>query len=160
MHKIGPKRSRSGCQGAVLIETAVGLAILCVIVFGIAEIGWSFRDASTVNTFARDYARDLSRGMTVASARTYIRSNNTIGSSALLQNGLSDDTDFVAYYSTDGGVTFPTSHPVGDDTSGAKNNVPVGDLIKVTITYSHSRLTGLFGNGRVPMQAVAIMVRQ
>lgn len=154
------RRAHRRERGSVLVETVFGVIALTIFALGIVELGWYYRDASVLNTLARDYARDLSTGMTTSQAMTEIENNNQVSStSQLLQNGLTSSS-FTAYYSTDGGTTFPTSQTVTNDASGAKNSVSVGNMIMVTITYSHSRMTGLFGTGQVPMQSSAIMIRQ
>lgn len=154
------RRPRRSARGSVLVETVLGVIVLTTFAFGIVEVGWYYHDAHALNTFARDYARDLSAGMTTSQASTeIINSNQVTTTGKILQNGLTSSS-FAAYYSTDGGVTFPTTQVIGNDTSGAKNNVTMGNMIMVTVTYSHSRMTGLFGRGNVPMQASSIMLRQ
>ncbi|MEO7716532.1 MAG: TadE/TadG family type IV pilus assembly protein [Capsulimonas sp.] len=151
------RRLRQKTRGSVLVESIFGVIVLLIFIFGIVELGWYYRDASTLNTFARDYARDLSTGMPSERSRTEIINNNHVSAtSLLLQNGLTD-ASFSAYYSTDGGVTFPATQIVTDDSSGAKNSVVTGSLVMVTINYSHSRMTGLFGSGLVPMQSSSII---
>jgi Flp pilus assembly protein TadG len=154
------RHSRKRTRGSVLVESIFGVIVLLIFIFGIVELGWYYRDASALNTFARNYARDLSAGMTTSQAMTEIENNNHVSAtSLLLQNGLTD-ASFSAYYSTDGGVTFPATQTVTNDSSGAKNSVWPGSLVMVTINYSHSRMTGLFGSGLVPMQSSSIMIRQ
>jgi len=153
------RRPRRSTRGSVLVETVLGVVVLTTFAFGIVEVGWYYRDAQILNTFARDYARDLSTGMSTTLSLTQIQNSNTVGSGLLLGNGLSS-SNFTALYSTDDGATFPTTNVVTNDASGAKNSTNIGSMIMVTVTYQHSRITGLFGRGTVPMQTSSIMMRQ
>jgi Flp pilus assembly protein TadG len=158
--RAATKITRNGNRrntGAVLVESVVGVILLSVIIFGIAELGFACKDSAAMYNYARDCARDLAAGKQYTGTVSKICTAAN-GSGAFTQT--LSNTNFAAYYSLDGGKTFPTSNPVQNDgSSGISNNIPQGAYFRVDLSYTHSRVTDVLGIGTTQMHAYVIMMR-
>jgi Flp pilus assembly protein TadG len=141
--------------GAVLVESVVGVILLSVIIFGIAELGFACKDSAAMYNYARDCARDLAAGKQYTGTVSKICTAAN-GSGAFTQT--LSNTNFSAYYSIDGGNSF-TKAVANDGSSGISNNIPQGALFMVDLSYTHSRVTDVLGIGTIPMNAYVIMMR-
>lgn len=118
MHRL---RSESG---AVAIEFAIVLVPLILILTGILDFGSAYRSALSVTAAAREGARSMVVGSTVAAAK-----NATIAAS----HGLSPPL-------TPGQISISFT----GGTPAATTTCTAGATVTVTVTYPLTSITGMF----------------
>ena len=144
MTRCLPKRRR---RGAALVEFALVSSLLCLLLFGIIEIGFLLGDQSLVSAAAREAARAAAAGEAMASAK----SRGVLGGT-----GVSLTPANVALEtSADGGATWTA---LGD--SGTGNSAVSGSLVRATVTYSHPLTTGLIFSGSVRTLTARLVMRR
>lgn len=130
------KTRNSRRHGQVLVEMALSITLLLAIVMGIMEFGFLARNNLLLANASREGARVASLGRTDSATQTRIISSmkpltTTFGTAS---------GNSQLQYSTNDGTTWAT-WPAN---SGGYNGVPVGSLIRVTVTTRHTPLTGFF----------------
>lgn len=140
--------SRRARRGAALVEFALVTGLLCLLLFGIAELGLMFGDQATLGQAAREAARSAALGSTTSTvtARAVSASNGlplTAASVTLERSG-------------DGGSTWTALTD-----NGTTNAAGTGDLVRATVTYAHPLLTSyVFAGGSKTLTARAVMRRE
>ncbi len=142
-----PKTRRAGRRrgGTSLVEFALVIPMLLSIVLGIIEFGLLERSTLVVANAAREGARAAALGQSTPSIRTRVinagapalqtDSSGNITNGSILMEQAASGTSPLAY----------TAWPA-DTGSGTtqKNSVPAGNYVRITVTYNHRSLTGLF----------------
>jgi hypothetical protein len=155
---------RTRDRGATLVEAAVVFPFLFLVLFGIVEFGWAFKDDLSVGHSAREGAR---AGATfgadpVANLLVLREVEEVMGPVAIAQglrvriyNPVSGSGDTYTFQSGYGGgcnwfpcpdpaslvYSAPTWLPSNRDVSA-----PFTDRIGVRVIYTHKWITGLFAN--------------
>lgn len=148
LKRISNKRNR---RGAAIVEFGLVLFVLSLLLFGIIEFGLLFRDKATLGQAAREAARSLSVGSspTVATQRAISTATGlTITSSMVALKYQTPDSS--------GNVTA-TGWTTMTNTS-TTNPAASGDLVQVTITYSHQFVTSFVVNGSRTKNITSTMV--
>lgn len=127
--------ARQAQRGAALVEFALVSGLLCLLLFGIVEVGLLLGDQAQVGEAAREAARAAAIGSTVGSVR--LRAVNA-GAGLHLSTA-----DVVLEKSTDNGGTWAA---LGDSAAGT-NDAVSGSLVRATVTYSHPLVTTLIFSG-------------
>ena len=135
-------------RGAALVEFALVSALLCLLLFGIIEMGLLFQDQAEVSGAARESARSASVGDPTATAK---------GRAVSAGVGLSLSAGSVLLEkSADGGTTWAA---LGD--SGTANNAATGSLVRATVTYAHPLVTSyVFTGGSKTLTSKMVMRRE
>jgi len=152
-HATGASR-----RGAVLVEFAVVIILLLLLFCGIVEFGVFYFKGLAFSQAAREGARAAAKGS--LPDKIVARAKNLVA-------GTVDPTQVTVTlaYSSDFGATFPNA--VGINHLGNANNVPRGDLVRVTLSAWHPLLMGtMFSflpgvqNNSLPLDARVAMRRQ
>ncbi len=135
-------------RGAALVEFALVSGLLCLLLFGIIEVGLLFGDQALVGAAAREAARSAAVGDTTDKAKAH----GVSGAAGLPLSAAS----IVLEKSVDGVVWIA----LGD--AGAKNDaVSTVSLVRATVTYSHPLVTStLFTGGTKTLTARLVMRRE
>ena len=122
--------------------------LLCLLLFGIIEIGLIFQDQALLGQATREAARSAAVGNT-----TGIAQSAAVRAGA----GLAIITGNVTLeQSTDGGQTWAA---LGN--TGAVNSAVTGALIRATVTYAHPLVTGfVFAGTSKTLTAKMVMRRE
>jgi len=126
---------RAPRRGATLIEFAAVVPVLMLLTLGIMEFGWYARTQLTLANATREGARAASIGKTQTEIKTRVKN--------AAKPVVVADNEITLEYSTDSGanyVNFP-----GDNTlkSPPQNDVPPGNLLRVTVNVANPRLVNL-----------------
>ena len=127
-------RDRRRRRGAALIEFALVSGLLCLLLFGIIEVGLLFGDQALVGAAAREAARSAAIGSAPGDAKQ----RGVSGGAGLPLTA----ANIVLEDSADNGTTWGALG--GTATS---NNAPPNSLIRATVTYSHPLVTSLVFTG-------------
>jgi Flp pilus assembly protein TadG len=141
------KRRRQ--RGAALVEFALVSGLLCLLLFGIIEMGLLFGDQALVGAAAREAARSAAVGDPTATARSHGVSGGA---------GLSPSAVNIVLEQSDlNGLVW---QPLGD--LGANNDaVSNVSLVRATVTYSHPLVTSyIFTGGARTLTARLVMRRE
>jgi Flp pilus assembly protein TadG len=135
-------------RGAALVEFALVSGLLCLLLFGIIEVGLLFGDQALVGAAAREAVRSAAVGDPTATAKSRGVSGG-VGLSLSAAN-------IVLEKSADGVVWIA----LGD--AGAKNDALSNiNLVRATVTYSHPLVTSyLFTGGTRTLTAKLVMRRE
>lgn len=137
----------SSRRGAALVEFALVGALLCLLLFGIVEVGLIFSDQAQVGAAAREAARSLAVAEPTATARSRAASAGV---------GLSPSATAVTLESsTDGGLTWIA---LGD--TGSANSALPGTLVRATVTYRHPLITALVFTGTTRTLTARLVMRR
>jgi len=140
-------RKRRQC-GAALVEFALVAGLLCLLLFGIIEMGLIFQDQALLGQSAREAARSAAVGNTTATAQTAAVS---AGAGLAITSG-----NIALEKSADGGLTWAA---LGD--AGTANNAAPGYLVRATVTYNHPLVTGfVFSGSSKTLTAKMVMRRE
>jgi len=137
-------RRRSGTS---FVEFALVLPVLLGIVMGIIDFGWLERNTLVITNAAREGARAASLGQPTSTIKARIRNGGApllkADASGNLTNG--SITMEQAPPPSSGSTLAYTSWPP-DNTSGTsqKNGVAPGNYVRITVSYAHRSITGLF----------------
>ena len=135
-------------RGAALVEFALVSALLCLLLFGIIEMGLLFQDQAEVSQAAREAARSAAIGDPTATAKGHAISAG-VGLS-LASGGVTLET------SADGGTTWAA---LGD--AGAANGAAPGSLVRATVAYAHPLVTSyVFTGGSKTLTSKMVMRRE
>jgi len=135
-------------RGAALVEFALVASLLCLLLFGIIEMGLIFQDQALVSEAAREAARSAAVGNTTLTAQT-VAVNSGAGLGITMGNVFLEQ-------SADGGQTWVV---LGD--TGTANNAATGALIRATVTYAHPLVTGfVFSGSSKTLTAKMVMRRE
>jgi len=142
------KRRRQ--RGAALVEFALVSGLLCLLLFGIIEMGLLFGDQALVGAAAREAARSAAVGDQVGTAR----SHGISGGAGLPLSA----ANVVLEKSVDGPVL--SWQPLGDN--GAYNDALSNlYLVRATVTYNHPLVTSfIFTGGAKTLTAKQVMRRE
>jgi Flp pilus assembly protein TadG len=144
-------------RGSTLLEFAMVVPVLLLLLLGIIEFGWFFKNQLTVANATREGARTASLGKTQTEIRSRVKN-------AMLPLTVTDDSKIVLESSSNQGASY-TAFPA-DNTSvtPAENGVHSGDLIRVTVKVTHKMLTDapLFSQwlANKPIEPAVAMVRE
>ncbi len=138
-------KSRSR-RGAALVEFALVGALLCLLLFGIVEVGLIFGDQTQVGAAAREAARSLSVGEKTAAARNR---------AAAAGVGLSPSATAVTLESSPDGTVWTA---LGD--TGTANTAPAGSLVRATVTYQHPLVTSFVFAGTTHTLTARLVMRR
>jgi Flp pilus assembly protein TadG len=111
-----------------MVELALSLTVLMFILLGVMEMGVYISRRIAVSNAAREGARAAALGRTVAEAKTRVQNaapNVTINADDISLHRSSNGTSWVA---------------LGD--SGSYNDAPAGQMIRVTVSVTHTPVTG------------------
>ena len=140
--------NRCGRRGAALVEFALVSGLLCLLLFGIIEVGLLFGDQALVGAAAREAARSAAVGSATATAQA----RGVSGGAGLALSA----ANVVLENSTDNGLTWG-----GLGGTAAGNNAPTNSLVRATVTYSHPLVTSLvFTGGTKTLTAKLVMRRE
>ncbi len=140
------RMKRSSRRGAALVEFALVGALLCVLLFGIVEVGLIFGDQTQVGAAAREAARSLSVGETTATARTRATAAGV---------GLSSSATTVTLENSPDGALWTA---LGD--TGSANAAPAGSLVRATVTYRHPLVTSFVFAGTTRTLTARLVMRR
>ena len=128
-----------------MVEMALLLPILLAILTGIIDFGWLARNTLIVANAAREGARAAALGRSTMDVRDRVR---YAGEPTLKSDGLGAITN--------GSIVIEQAPPVGSTLAytswppdsgvepNQKNSVPPNSYVRVTVTYNHRSITGLF----------------
>ena len=134
-------------RGAALVEFALVSGLLCLLLFGIIEVGLLFGDQALVGAAAREAARSAAVGDQVAMAQAHGVSGGA---------GLSlSAANIVLEKSTDGVVWIALG------SAGAKNDaVSNVSLVRATVTYAHPLVTTYLFTGSTKTLTAKLVMRR
>ena len=139
------KRRRQ--RGAALVEFALVSGLLCLLLFGIIEVGLLFGDQALVGAAAREAARSAAVGDPTATAQ----SRGVSGGAGLPLSA----ANIVLEKSADG-VTW-----VALGNAGAKNDALSNvSLVRATVTYSHPLITSYVFTGSTKTLTARLVMRR
>ena len=139
------KRGRR--RGAALVEFALVSGLLCLLLFGIIEVGLLFGDQALVGAAAREAARSAAVGDQAATAQAH-GVNGGAGLSLSAAN-------IVLEKSTDGVVWIALG------SAGAKNDaVSNVSLVRATVTYAHPLVTTYLFTGSTKTLTAKLVMRR
>lgn len=135
-------------RGAALVEFALVSGLLCLLLFGIIEVGLLFGDQALVGAAAREAVRSAAVGDPTDKAK----SRGVSGGAGLPLSA----ANIVLDKSLDGGMTWTA---LGD--AGARNDALSNTSVRATVTYSHPLVTStLFTGGTKTLTARLVMRRE
>jgi Flp pilus assembly protein TadG len=137
-------------RGAVLVEFVFVMFLLIILIFGIIEVSLVMKNQATVAQAAREAARSASVGSqpNVANQRAI-----TTATGITLHNN-----NVVLEKSTNNGQSWTTLQTTG---SPVTNDAAVGDLVRATVTYTHSLVTGfIYSGGSKQLTSTVVMRRE
>ena len=133
-------------RGAALVEFALVGALLCLLLFGIVEVGLIFSDQTQVGAAAREAARSLAVGQTTQTARTGALAAGV---------GLSPSATTITLEGSADGVLWTA---LGD--TGSANSAAAGTLIRATVTYRHPLVTSFVFAGTTRTLTARLVMRR
>ena len=133
-------------RGAALVEFALVGALLCLLLFGIVEVGLIFSDQTQVGAAAREAARSLAVGQTTQTARTGALAAGV---------GLSPSATTITLEGSADGVLWAA---LGD--TGSANSAAAGTLIRATVTYRHPLVTSFVFAGTTRTLTARLVMRR
>ncbi len=139
------QKSRRQC-GAALVEFALVGALLCLLLFGIVEVGLIFGDQAQVGAAAREAARSLALGELTTTARTRATAAGV---------GLSPSATAITLESSPDGSVWAA---LGDGSS--TNRAPTGALVRATVTYRHPLVTSFVFTGTSRTLTARLVMRR
>jgi Flp pilus assembly protein TadG len=144
MKYLAPVQRQRRRNGTGFVEFALVAPILLALVMGIIDFGWMERNTLIISNATREGARAASLGQLTANIRTRIinaaippfpqeaASTGVISNgSIVMQQGVTNSSDVTTY------SAWPAD-------SGSKNGVMSGNLVRITVNYTHRSITGLF----------------
>jgi len=138
--------SRRRRRGAALVEFALVSGLLCLLLFGIIEVGLLFGDQALVGAAAREAVRSAAVGDPTATAK----SRGVSGGAGLALSA----AGIVLEKSVDGAVWVA----LGD--TGAKNDALSNvSLVRATVTYSHPLVTSFVFTGSAKTLTARLVMR-
>lgn len=139
------KRGRR--RGAALVEFALVSGLLCLLLFGIIEVGLLFGDQALVGAAAREAVRSAAVGDSTGKAK----SRGVSGGAGLPLSA----ANVVLEKSVDGVVWIA----LGD--AGAKNDALSNvSLVRATVTYSHPLVTAYVFTGSTKTLTAKMVMRR
>jgi Flp pilus assembly protein TadG len=136
-------------RGSVLIEFAVVSLLLMTLVFGMIEYGLLISERLALQQAAREGARSAAIGETTAAVTTRV-----LASAA----GVTITSSNVALAKMASGSSSWGS--LGNSSDGLQNNAAFGDYVRVTLTFNHSWVTGLFSSSPTVVTAAMVARRE
>lgn len=134
-------------HGAALVEFALVSGLLCLLLFGIIEVGLLFGDQALVGAAAREAARSAAMGDLTATAK---------GRGISGGSGLSLSTANIVLEKSVDGIAWIA---LGD--VGAKNDAVSNiSLIRATVTYSHPLVTSYVFTGSAKTLTAKLVMRR
>jgi len=133
--------------GAALVEFALVAGLLCLLLFGIIEMGLLFQDQALLGASAREAARSAAVGHTTSEAQSTAVS---AGAGLAIVPG-----NVVLEKSIDGGQFWAA---LGD--APPNNNAAVGDLVRATVIYAHPLVTGYVFSGTCKNLTAKMVMRR
>jgi len=135
-------------RGAALVEFALVSGLLCLLLFGIIEVGLLFGDQALVGAAAREAVRSAAVGDPTAMAKSRGVSGGVGLPLSAANIVLEKSADCVVWIA------------LGD--AGAKNDALSNiSLVRATVTYSHPLVTSfLFTGGTKTLTAKLVMRRE
>ena len=113
--------------------------MLLALVLGIIEFGWLNKNNLTIANAAREGIRYAALGHSATDTKTRI-----LNAASILNVPLTEP-QIVLESTSDTTTASPAYYGwPADTTSPARNGVPVGNLIRMTVSYPHRQLTGFF----------------
>jgi Flp pilus assembly protein TadG len=142
------KRNR---RGASIVEFGLVLFVLSLLLFGIIEFGLLFRDKATLAQAAREAARSLSVGSapTVATQRAISAASGLTLTSGMIA---------LKYQTPDSSGNVTATGWTTMTNTSTTNSAASGDLVQVTITYSHQFVTSFVVNGNKTKNISSTMI--
>ena len=140
-------------RGAAFVEFALVAGLLCLLLFGIIEMGLIFQDQALLGASAREAARSAAVGRTVSEASSTAVS---AGAGLAITPG-----NVVLEKSIDGQVWAALGDaPPMNNTAAGNNNAAVGDLVRATVTYAHPLVTGFVFSGTSKILTAKMVMRR
>ena len=143
-----PARHR---RGAVLVEMAISFLVLSVMVFGVIEMGFLFRDKGMLSNAARVAARSAANGDATTTA---------IQKATASAAGLSPTIKLYTVTLDSSGNVATSTALTDESTTPATNAAGSGTMIEAIASYKHYYLAGIMGQSYVPLQSVVVMQRE
>lgn len=135
-------------RGAALVEFALVSGLLCLLLFGIIEVGLLFGDQALISAAAREAARAAAVGSPTATAQARGVSGGA---------GLPLSAANIVLEKSAGGVVWIALGNTGAGNDAVSNT----DLVRATVTYSHPLVTSLvFTGGTKTLTARLVMRRE
>ena len=127
-------------RGATIVEFALIIPILLTLLLGIMEWAWLTRTQLTISNAVREGVRFASVGNTATAVRTRVRN------AAATLNPAPTDGQIVLTQTPYRNSATPTYYAWQADTATtpARNGVPAGNLMRITVNYPHRSLTNFF----------------
>ena len=146
-HSLKYHSRKKQCRGAALVEFALVAGLLCLLLFGIIEMGLIFQDQALLGASAREAARSVAVGHTISEA---------LSTAVSAGAGLAITPGNVALEKSADGQSWAA---LGD--APPNNNAAVGELVRATVTYAHPLVTGyVFSGTRKTLTAKMVMRRE
>lgn len=151
-------------RGAALVEAAIVLPIFFLLVFGLLEFGFGFKDWLSINHAAREGARvavaaadDVRADQLALEAFVDGLTGDMLGSVQFVEIGNADGTAANTYTPVPGDACGWTPCPNIDINSTFESDVPWPpsardvvlpdvDRVKLTVKFTHEYLTGFVGD--------------
>lgn len=145
-HSLKYHSRKKQCRGSALVEFALVAGLLCLLLFGIIEMGLIFQDQALLGASAREAARSVAVGHTISEA-----SGTAVSAGA----GLAITPGNVALEKSVDGQSWAA---LGD--APPNNNAAVGDLVRATVTYAHPLITGYVFSGTYKTLTAKMVMRR
>lgn len=133
-------------RGAALVEFALVAGLMCLLLFGIIEMGLIFQDQALLSAAAREAARSAAVGQATAVAQ-----NAGVNAGA----GLAITPNAIVLETSSKGQGWV----VLGDLSGS-NSAAAGDFVRATVTYAHPLVTGFVFSGSSKVLTAKMVMRR
>ena len=145
-------------RGSSLPETAIVMAVLLVLMFGIIDFG----RAIYTYGFVADLARQGSRWAVVRGSQSCTNSANRLDSCNFLSNGPGNPVEVYVQSLSEGATVASNIHATPQWSCPSSNptgalNAP-GCVVQVTVTYRFNFVLPLLPRGTLPMSSTSQMV--
>ncbi len=141
----GTRCGRTRRGGTSLVELALVVPVLLSILLGIIDFGWLERNTLIIANAAREGVRAAALGQPTSNITSRIC---TSGAPALQCDAVGNITNGSILMEQAAPVGSPLVYTpwLGDVATGSTqtNSVPPGNYVRITVTYNHRSITGLF----------------
>lgn len=129
---------RSRRRGVEIVEFALILPVVLAVLMAILEAGYMVKNQLTVANATRDGVRYAALGNNQEATRTRISNGlGTLGANAT-------NTQITFEQTADRTSPSPAYTAWPADLGTGKNGVPVGNIVRIRVSYPHQPLTGFF----------------
>jgi len=140
-------------RGAAFVEFALVAGLLCLLLFGIIEMGLIFQDQALLGQSAREAVRSAAVGHTTSEAQSAAISAGA-GLAITPGNVVLEKSIDGQFWTALGDVPPIINGAVGN------NNAAAGNLVRATVTYAHPLVTGFVFSGTSKTLTAKMVMRR